>query len=233
MFAEKNKIKLNSEKVNKRERKIKILKVGLLISSMFLIIIYFILRVVYSQGAFTVSLDQDFAKKSGIIIYDNMQTKESRRILEAEQLEFMDNISKKWLPTNINDEADGSHNGENYLAYTFYIENQGSATVKYWYEILIDDVIKDIDKAIRIMVYLNGESTVYAKENSSGNPESETETFNSSNSVLLKERANFDSGAIDKMTIVIWIEGDDPDCIDALIGGEMKMHLEINEEHKN
>ena len=62
-----NELKLNSEKINKRERRIKALKLGLLISALFLMIIYVILRVVYEQGAFIISLDQNFAKKSGII----------------------------------------------------------------------------------------------------------------------------------------------------------------------
>ena len=37
--------------------------------------------------------------------------------------------------------------------------------------------------------------------------------------------------AIILFTIVIYLEGDDPDCIDSLIGGEMKMHMDITEEH--
>ena len=38
-------------------------------------------------------------------------------------------------------------------------------------------------------------------------------------------------GDIDKFTIVVYLEGDDPDCTDDLIGGEMKMHMDITEEH--
>ena len=49
--------------------------------------------------------------------------------------------------------------------------------------------------------------------------------------VMVQGRKDFKPGDIDKFTIVIFIEGDDPDCIDALIGGEMKMHMEITEEH--
>ncbi len=85
----KKEIKLNSEKVNKREQKIKALKLGLLISALFLMIIYVILRIIYEQGGFTVSLDQKFAKKSGIIMYENPETKESRRILKAEKKEYL------------------------------------------------------------------------------------------------------------------------------------------------
>ena len=98
---EKVEIELNSEKVNKRERRIKVLKMGLLISALFLMIIYVILRVIYEQGAFTVSLDQNFAKKSGVIIYEDKEAKESRRILEAEKKEFIDNINENKVQVSV------------------------------------------------------------------------------------------------------------------------------------
>ena len=228
----KERLKLNSEKIRERERKIKVVKIGLLIMLLFLIIIYFLLRIVYETGDFTVSLDPNFAKKNGLIMYEKMNEKEDRRVLKATKAEFIDNISVNWLPENLNDEAEGSHNGDNYLAYTFYLENKGSETINYWYEILIDDVIKNVDRAIRVMVYRNGERKIYAKANeTTGEAEEGTQKFFSSKEVLVEGRKEFKPGDIDKFTIVIYIEGDDPDCVDALIGGEMKMHMEITEEH--
>lgn len=223
-------IKLNSEKVNKRERKIKALKLGLLVSALFLMIIYVILRIVYTQGAFTISLAQEFAKKSGIIIYENPETKESRRILEADKKDYLDNISIDWLPKDIADYPGGGHNGENYIAYTFYIENQGNATINYWYTIFIDDVIRDVDEAVRIMIYQNGERKIYAKASPNGEPEKDTIPFHSEKYAMLDVRKDFKVGDIDKYTIVIYLEGDDPQCVDYLIGGQMKMHMEITEE---
>ena len=38
-------------------------------------------------------------------------------------------------------------------------------------------------------------------------------------------------GTKDRYTIVIWIEGDDPECKNDLLGGEIKMHMDITEEH--
>ena len=61
------------------------------------------------------------------------------------------NISINWLPNNLHEEAEGSHNGENYLAYTFYLHNMGTHTVNYWYTIYVDDVINRVDTAIRLM----------------------------------------------------------------------------------
>ena len=36
----------------------------------------------------------------------------------------------------------------------------------------------------------------------------------------------------DRITVVVWLEGDDPECVDNLLGGEIKIHMEITEEHK-
>ena len=171
----KEKIKLNSEKIRERDRKIRVIKTGLLMMLVFLIIIYFLLRIVYETGYFTVSLDPNLAKKSGLVMYESKETKEEKKILKATKVEFMDNISVKWLPENLNNEADGSHNGDNYLAYTFYLENKGSDPINYWYSILIDEVIKNVDRAIRIMVYRNDEQKIYAQANrTTGEPENGT-----------------------------------------------------------
>ena len=48
---------------------------------------------------------------------------------------------------------------------------------------------------------------------------------------VLEEREKFAPGDVDKFTIVVWLVGDDPDCVNALIGGEIKMHMDITEEH--
>ncbi len=82
------------------------------------------------------------------------------------------------------------------------------------------------------MVYLNGEQNVYAKLNGfTEEPEEDTKAFYDDETVMLECRENFAPGDIDRFTIVIFIEGDDPDCTNALLGGELKMHMEITEEH--
>ena len=98
----------------------------------------------------------------------------------------------------------------------------------------IEDVIKNVDEAIRVMVIKNGERTIYAKKNkSTGNAENNTQPFYSDNVIMLEKNENFQVDSEDKYTIVIWVEGDDPDCIDELIGGEIKMNMRLTEEHIN
>lgn len=232
MIKQKKKIKLNSERIKQRDRKISAVKMGILIMLLALIIMYFLLKLAFDTGYFTVSLDPDFAQESGLVMYEKLSEKYERKILKATKVEFMDNISVKWLPENLDELGEGSHNGDNYLAYTFYLENKGSETIGYWYEMHIDDVIRNVDKAIRIMIYINGEQTIYARANErTGEPETGTKKFYSDTEILLEHRENFAPGEIDKFTIVIYLEGDDPDCVDALIGGEMQMHMDITEEH--
>ena len=231
----KEQITLNSEKIKKREQRIKILKITILLILLFFILLYFILRVVFELGDFTVSLDPQLQEKSGLVMYEKLSEKQNKKILKAEKLEYMNNICVKWLPENLT-EAEGSHNGENYLAYTFYLENQGVDPINYWYKVVSDDVIKNVDKAIRIMIIRNDEKIIYAKANeTTGEAEivgdEITTKFYNDKELILKQRENMQPGEIDKFTIVIFLEGDDPDCTDELIGGEMKMHMEITEEH--
>ena len=216
------------------KRKKRYTKTKIVISIILLVMIFafIILSVIYKGGRFTITLDQRLANDNKIVIYEDNEIKENKRKLSARDLEFMDNISIDWIPTNIDTEANGSHNGDNYIAYTFYVENEGTDTVDYWYSIVIDDVIKNVDEAARVMIYLNGEKTVYAKINALTNePEKDTTPFFSKDKAVLEERKAFSPGDIDKFTVVIWLEGDDPDCTDNILGGEIKMHMEIREEY--
>ena len=86
------------------------------------------------------------------------------------------------------------------------------------------------------MIFVNDDKKVYAKVNHlNGQPEKDTVGFlkNSDGTIIREVRKNLAPGEFDKITVVIWIEGDDPDCVDALIGGQLKMHMSITEEHIN
>ena len=200
----------------------------LLISS----IIYLFLYIVHDGGRFTISLDKNMSNNKSVYLSEDGSETNKTRELFAETIDNMDNISIKWLPENLHEEANGVHNGDNYIAYTFYVVNAGKETVNYWYEVEIDDVIKNVDEAVRIMVFRNGVKTVYAKINADTLKEEEgTKAFYSKDIAVLEQRKNFEPGNIDKYTIVVWLEGDDPDCVNAIIGGELKMHMDITEEH--
>ena len=166
---ETRKIKKKSKKFQDANLSVKRLRKTLIIMLVFLIVIYFVLRIVYQTGRFTITLDTSSDMKAALVMYEQAGNKLTRRTLYADEKEFMTNISGDWIPENINDEADGPHNGDNYIAYTFYLENVGDETIHYWYRVIIDDIIKNVDEALRIALYINGEKTVYAKINSTKN----------------------------------------------------------------
>lgn len=214
------------------EKKIKrILIVVLLFIFLMLLILYYTIGIIYNSGNFSVTLDKNLYFDKGLIIYDDKDYKVYRSELLAEAPETFDNISYKWLPSTINDSEGGSHNGDNYLAYTFFVENTGSDVSDYWTEVVIEDVIKNVDAAVRIRIYRNGEYVTYAKLAANGEVEPETVAFQDDEIVVMEHIANFRPGDIDKYTIVMWIEGSDPECTDNILGGEFKVHMNFNSEH--
>lgn len=227
-----NTVNVKAEQVYRKKVFSRLIKIAFLLLIIILSIVYLFLYIVYDGGRFTVSLDRNMSNRKNIFLSEDGKLNSKTRRLSADTIDYMDNISINWLPDNLDTEATGAHNGDNYIAYTFYVVNAGEESVHYWYEIDIDDTIKNVDEAIRIMIYRNGEPTVYAKKNrTTKKNEPGTEAFVSNNIAVLEQRKKMKPGKKDRFTIVIWIEGDDPECNNALLGGEIKMHMDIREEH--
>lgn len=230
----KEKVVNSAKKLARKKTRNRVLKIILVIIVLFLINLYIVLRLMYIGENFTVTLDSEYGRESGLVVYEDPNDIKIRTYLKSEPINYFTDISVNWLPQNIDNEGNGSHNGQNYIAYTFYASNKGQDTINYWATIEIEDVIKNVDEAIRVMVIKNGERTIYAKRNkSTGNAENNTQPFYSDNVIMLEKNENFQVDSEDKYTIVIWVEGDDPDCIDELIGGEIKMNMRLTEEHIN
>lgn len=224
---------VTADTIKKRKKAFLKTKVVMGLLILVFLLIFTILGIVFNVNKFTITLDNKLQDEKGIILYSDPNEKAHQRKLFASALNDMDNISYDWIPKDVHTSSNGgSHNGDNYIAYTFYIENEGEVSVNYWYSIIIDDVIKRVDEAVRVIVFLNDEETVYAKiNNETGEAEKNTEPFYKDDVVVLKSRNDFKVGDVDKFTIVIYLEGDDPDCLNDIIGGEIKMHMEIREEH--
>ena len=230
----KGEVVVTAQQVSKRKKNEKIVVIVLLALLLFLVITYFILNIVYNEGSFTISMDKNTYLNSNLVMYESLNDRSYVLKLSTSKIAFMDNITMKWLPDNINNEAEGAHNGENYIAYTFYLENIGEEAINYWYSVQIDDIIKNVDDAVRIIVYVNDDYKVYAKTSPiTGEPEPDTIPFrdDEDKTIILEKRADMLPEQRDKITIVIFLEGNDPECVNAILGGEMKMHMDIYEEH--
>lgn len=225
-------VEVSADKIYKRKLFIRIVHIIFLLLLVLISILYLFLYIVYDGGRFTVTLDKNLRDQKNVFLSEDGNIKDRYRKLGADTIDYMDNISIKWLPDDIDTEADGSHNGDNYIAYSFYVVNNGNETVNYWYEIDIDDTIKNVDEAVRIMIFRNGEKIVYAKKNKvTKKAEPDTKAFVSKSIAVLEQRKGFKPNKKDRYTIVVWIEGDDPECKNDLLGGEIKMHMDFTEEH--
>lgn len=223
-------IKLSSEKL-KREKKIqRIIKLILLIALLVLLLLYFVFGIIYNRGNFSITLDKNLYFNKGIIVYDDPEYKVFRTELYAAMPNTFDNISYRWLPDDLTN-YNGTHNGDNYMAYTFYIENLGKDISDYWSELVIDDVIKNVDEAVRIRIYKNNDYVTYAKISNQGTAERDTTPFESDKTVVRDHVESFKPGDMLKYTVVLWLEGTDPECTDNILGGEIKFHMEFNSEH--
>ena len=180
-------------------------------------------------GSFTVRIDKYDMVNQGLSLSETPNYDHTISVLHADMQYDMTNISGNDLPDNI-DMINGAHNGKNYIAYTFYLINSGEDTLSYDYHLYIDNVTKGVDEAVRVALYINGEKTVYGKTKSNGSGmESDCDSeFLSSNIVMKSRKENFQPHDKDKFTVVIWLEGNDPDCVDEIIGGTIKFGMDFD-----
>ena len=216
-------VRVTARSVRRRNVMLRIFSIILLIAILLLGISYALSAFVNKAGNFTVWIsDEDM---NLITLSDTADFEKCATMLEADIIPQMDNITKSWMPENL-DEVDGCHNGDNYIAYTFYLKNAGGNEIDYSSQIDIHAVTKAADNAVRVMVIKNGEETVYAKaQKGSNEPEPDTVAFLSNTQVFKNTTEGFGSGAVDKYTVVIWLEGNDPECIDDIRGGVVKMSM--------
>lgn len=151
--------------------------------------------------------------------------------LEAEPLEI----------SGIETFRDGSNNGLNYFAYTFYTKNIGKDNLDYNVKLYLTDVKNNVDKAIRIKVIIEKdyfgekiiEENVYAQIQgpngvNPGAPEPGTIPFHNASIALNQNRFNFKTEMVDRYTVIMWIHGEDADCTDEIIKGKLSLTMRFN-----
>ncbi|MGN0114613.1 MAG: hypothetical protein ACI396_04760 [Acutalibacteraceae bacterium] len=202
-------------------------------SAILAVVLIAIISVVYAIsyfydrfGNFTVKVDKYDMVQQGLSLSETPEFDKTNSRLNADIVYDMTNISGEDLPPNI-DRINGSHNGDNYIAYTFYLANSGKDTVTYSGEVVMEKITGNVDEAIRVAIYKNGEKTVYGKTKSNGGGMEKDcdKEFASASVVAYEKHEKFSPGAQDKYTVVIWLEGNDPDCVDDIVGGQLKLGI--------
>lgn len=190
-----------------------------------LLIIYIISMLTTQWGDLVVSVENGEPGKT-ILLSETGDFKDGAVKLNGGSVKEVTNITKDWLPKGL-DKVDGSHNGKNYLAYTFYLKNTGDQNLDYETNMTITGASKGADEAVRIMVIKNGKEAVYAKGKFKDRKQSETDAtkWNTNDLVFKVPKSPLKAQTKDKYTVVIWIEGNDKECVDAIRGGHIRSQI--------
>lgn len=221
------------------------IRTGLLIT-LFLSICVIVVTI-YGQnvGNFVISIEQETSELGLSLSEDNSFENLSVR-LYAESIDNATNISGFDLPDNIieGDGAKNSNNGSigNYMAYSFYLKNTGEVKMSYSSSVTIEEEHLEISDAFRLWIVeeYKGEKTsyLYAKKPKNGVFTEREQKFSDAiktpittfedDTVYYIENHEFDVDEVKRYTIVLWLEGDDPECIDEILGGYIRfqMHFE-------
>ena len=222
------------EKAKKRRK----LYAGILIGLLAILLIMYIISMLLTQWGDLVISVGDLRDGKTIMLCESSAFDDGVTMkLDGGVVKEVTNITKSWLPQNLDTEKDGQHNGENYLAYTFYLKNTGDADLDYQTVMNVTGTSKSVDEAVRVMVYKNGQEQTFAKGqfNNREQPETDATKWVDETQILNIESAPLAAGAVDKYTVVIWCEGNDPECLDPIRGGHMRANMifNINAEEEN
>ncbi len=194
-----------------------------------LLVMYIISMLLTQWGDLVITIG-DMGDDSGktIMLCENAAFEDGVGVkLNGGQVQKVTNITKAWLPKGLDTEKDGGHNGKNYLAYTFYLKNTGDKDLEYNTTMTVTGASKSADEAVRFQVYKNGSDSVYAKGTYKDRKTAETDAtkFVDNDTIFKTQKSPLKAGAVDKFTVVAWIEGNDRECVDAIRGGTVRSQM--------
>ena len=201
-----------------------------------------------NAGNFVMSID-DEGYRRGLILSEKQDFSVISQWLSADPVE--DVMDTTYGVLNIGEaiNTDGSYSDRvKYLAYTFYVKNTGKENTMLFYNMQITDESKDLSKAIRVLVVTDG--VVVEKDEIS---EIEYDTFKmymapdeveyiypnympeathfvDNDTICVEQVDNLRPEQTKRFTVLMWLEGEDPECIDKLFGSKIKIEMNFSVE---
>jgi len=208
------------------------------------------------SGAFTINLTADM-QRAGFVLSETEGFEKTGSRLFSDRVEQVNNITLEEVGRDV-DEHDGSHNGPQYIAYTFYIKNNGDKPADYKYTLKMVESTMNVDKAVWIMLFEDGHQVIYAAPSADGDEERlfgysveppffqtaydkdtqyyerngywglATTAFVGENIIVQGMVEDVQPGDAHKYTVVVWLEGNDPECTDDIFGGFAKYSMDFS-----
>jgi hypothetical protein len=198
--------------------------------------IAFTLITFYGQNAgnFVMTVDSELSRRGIELSYSQDFRAPTSRLMTDPISEARD-ITYTWIKIDEILRTDGQFFDPDYsyIAYTFYLRNFGTETIEIAYHIRISDVYRNLDEAVRFLIIEDDEIyRMYQKPDRPINGELPVYQFmptpfyfNNPSTVFRDNIVNFQPGQIKKFSVIIWLEGQDPDTNDSVLGGMMRAHM--------
>lgn len=217
--------------------------------SVFIVVVMASFTFIGANGAnFVVKFDGDDGL--GLALYNTEAMDKPLSRLSYPTLIDQKDVSLSWIPENIEDGL-GDKSDMNrswYFAFSFLLRNESNVPADISLEINAKKVTKNVDSAVRVALYRSvigsdepSVRRIFAKPKSiedkvvvpeitkdyNGNILYESEPFLSPTKICSLRYDKLKIGEVNKFTVLIWIEGYDPECKDELKGGTMSMDMSI------
>ncbi len=238
--------------------------------------VMYIMAAFYTEsGEFVININKSLAN-DGFYISNTTDFSEKLISLRGKAVVNADNISIFDISSDVL-EVNGEHNGENYVAHTFYVKNETGRTIDYRYTLNIRAEHKNADEAMWVLVSKNDKQQIFALLGEDGEAEVQyslydfpfeeyaefkqkqyqtatpkeagieedelldlstferldkvnklkTTPFASEKVITTGLREGIKDGEYDKYTVVMWYEGEDPECTDDIIGGWVECYMDF------
>ncbi len=213
-------------------------------TSSFLLIIFGLLSIIMllltlygsSSGNFMITTDPDTFER-GIILSTNKDFKDYSPRLFATSMSNVDNITYDSLSFQKVIEAEGDYIDpyNTYLAYTFYLKNNGKETVDIEHSLIIQEVFRRTEEAVRFILIEDGtiirlfrkpDATPTEYEHKVNREPDEIIEFTGMD-VFKYLIVDFKPEEVRQFSIILYLEGNDPDCTDELMGGSLKASMQF------
>lgn len=168
---------------------------------------------------------------------------EGSTVLMPRGLSNMADCTLSMLPDDI-----GSINGSfialdrSYIAYTFYLKNMSDVATAYKVNMNVTAAYRNLDDAVRVMIISEGHREIYAKPAKDGSAEQNINTrtglseysvtnFVSNTMICDYVVTGLSAQMYHKYTVVLWLEGWDPECTDQLkegSGGSLRIAMSFS-----
>ena len=166
---------------------------------LFIGVIYYMAQNQEGNYLLSVYLNQDELYKKGIDLSETGDFMYVGAHLESEKIPEQIVTTESRIPGNLFETVEGSQPGKGYMAYSFYIRNAGHEDSGYQASISVNSLFRNAESALRVKVWRNDQPVTCRMEDKHNKR------------IYEFRQENFLQGYVEKYTIAIWLDEQDPD----------------------